>query len=215
MKVKKFQFNPVGVNTYVLSDSTGECVIIDPACYYPDEKELLLNYIHDNDLVIKHLLNTHLHFDHVFGNPFIASQFDVLPEAHKADEPLLLDFENQLKMFGMPSIAEKQPHIGNYLQENDVVTFGNQKLIVLHVPGHSPGSLVFYNQAEEALFVGDVLFNGGIGRTDLPGGNFQTLIDGIQTKLFSLPNETKVYPGHGTTTTIGIEKKFNPFVGNR
>ncbi len=214
MKVKTFEFNPLAVNTYVLSDETGECVIIDPSCFYTDEKETLLNYIIDNDLVVKHLLNTHLHFDHVFGNFFIASHFDIKPEAHKADEGFLSDISNQLRMFGFPPVNEPQPKIGNYLHENDVVEFGNQKLHVFHIPGHSPGSVVFYDEKAGAAFVGDVLFNGSIGRTDLPGGSYEQLIDGIYRKLFVLPNDTTIYSGHGPTTTIGDEKKYNPYVGS-
>ncbi len=212
MKIKKFEFNPLGVNTYVLSAENNECVIIDPSCLFHDEKIELLNYIYDNDLIVKHLLNTHCHFDHIFGNPVVASTFHVAPEAHKEDENLIKTFDDQLKMFGMPASTEKQPMIGNYLNENDVISFGNEKLIVLHVPGHSAGSVVFYHKESETLFVGDVLFHGGIGRTDLPGGNFETLINGIKTKLLTMPNETVVYSGHGISTTIGLEKKNNPYL---
>ena len=112
----------------------------------------------------------------------------------------------------MPALSEKQPEIGNYLSENDVITFGEQKLVVLHVPGHSPGSVVFYHEPSESVFVGDVLFHGGIGRTDLQGGNFETLINGIKTKLLTMHNETVVYSGHGPSTTIGLEKKSNPYL---
>lgn len=213
MKIKTFEFNPLGVNTYVLSDETGECVIIDPSCFYHDEKELLLNYILDNNLIVKHLLYTHLHFDHIFGNNFVVSQFNVQPEANKEDEYLLKNLPEQLKAFGFSQSDEPIPVLGVYLNENDVVTFGYQKLTVLHIPGHSLGSIVFYNKTSDAIFVGDVLFNGSIGRTDLAGGNYEQLIEGIQKKLFSLPGQTVVYPGHGPATTIDHEKKFNPFVG--
>lgn len=213
MKIKTFEFNPLGVNTYVLYDKTGECVIIDASCFFPDERELLINFILDNNLVVKHLINTHLHFDHIFGVNFIASQFSLKLQAHKDDEFLLGNLSEQLQMFGFNSNTDYKPEIGSYLTENDIISFGEQQLKILHVPGHSPGSIVFYNEKEKCAVVGDVLFNGSIGRTDLPGGSFDQLIDGIRTKLFVLPDETDIYSGHGPKTTVGQEKRYNPFVG--
>lgn len=214
MEIKTFQFNPLGVNSYVLSDETGECVIIDASCYYPDEKALLINYILDNELVVKHLLNTHLHFDHLFGVNEISSYFGVQLESHSGDEFLLDSVKDQMKMFGIPENNEEYaPKIGIILEEDDEIKFGNQILKVLHIPGHSPGSIVFYNESHSSLFCGDVLFRGSIGRTDLVGGNFEELVDGIKNKLFILPDETKIYPGHGPITSIGYEKRNNPFVG--
>ena len=213
MKIKTFEFNPLGVNTYVLYDKTGECVVIDASCFFPDERELLLNFILDNNLVVKHLLNTHLHFDHVFGVNFMASQFGLKLQVHPDDVFLLDNLPQQLQMFGFNTNVDYAPEIGNYLKENDIISFGEQQLKVLHVPGHSPGSIVFYNEKEKFAVVGDVLFNGSIGRTDLPGGNFDQLIEGIRTKLFTLPDDTEIYSGHGPKTTIGQEKKYNPFVG--
>lgn len=211
MNIKIFEFNPISENTYVLFDESKECVIIDPGCFYPDEKAHLLNFILDNDLIVKHLLLTHLHFDHVFGCGFIYEQFKVKPEANMDDEFLLKNLPVQLKMFGLDARGISSPEIGKYLSENDVVTFGNQRLIVLQVPGHSPGSIVFYNQRAGCVFVGDVLFRGSIGRADLEGGNQNLLIEGIREKLFILPTDTVVYPGHGPNTTIGDEIKYNPF----
>ncbi len=213
MKIKTFEFNPLGVNTYVLYDKTGECVVIDASCFFPDERELLLNFILDNNLVVKHLLNTHLHFDHVFGVNFMASQFGLKLQVHPDDVFLLDNLPQQLQMFGFNTNVDYIPEIGNYLKESDIIAFGEQQLKVLHVPGHSPGSIVFYNEKEKFAVVGDVLFNGSIGRTDLPGGNFDQLIEGIRTKLFTLPDDTEIYSGHGPKTTIGQEKKYNPFVG--
>lgn len=209
MNVKIFEFNPISENTYVAYDETGECVIIDPGCFFPDEKTLLLNFILDNDLVVKHLLNTHLHFDHVFGNHFIYEQFHLETEAHRDDAFLLEQLPRQMKMFGFNSEGLPIPKIGKFLQENDVVTFGNQRMVVLEVPGHSPGSIVFYNQEAGCVFVGDALFRGSVGRTDLAGGNHQQLIDGIKAKLLKLPPETVVYSGHGPLTTIRDEIKNN------
>ena len=214
MKIKIFEFNPLGVNTYVLSDETGECIVIDAACFYADEKELLINYIQDNDLVIKRLINTHLHFDHIFGVNAIASQFGLKFECHKADEFLLDNLTEQLQLFGIPTTnGNIKPEILNFLNEGDVIEFGNQILEIMHIPGHSPGSIVFYSKENNSVFSGDVLFRESIGRTDLSRGNFDQLIEGINTKLFILPDETKVYSGHGPSTTIGHEKKNNPFVG--
>lgn len=212
MQVKTFQFNPIGVNTYVLYDETKECVIIDPGCFYPDEKVDLLNFIVDNDLVVKHILNTHMHFDHVLGNNFVFEQFGLSPEAHKDDEFLLEQFATQMRMFGVEGGDVKTPAIGNYLNEGDVITFGKQRLIVIHVPGHSPGSVVFHNPESQVLIGGDVLFYGSIGRTDLARGNFEQLITGIKTKLLTLPADTTVYTGHGSKTTIGFETKNNPYL---
>lgn len=213
-KVKTFEFNPLGVNCYLLSDETKECVVIDASAFYADERELLLNYLLDHDFVIKHLINTHLHFDHLFGINMLASRFDLTLQYHQADEFLLEDIKSQLQMFGLPSTNMNfKPETGHYLIEGDVITFGNQSLSVIHVPGHSPGSIVFYNEAAGTLFSGDVLFHSGIGRTDLPGGDYEELVNNIRTKLFILPDETVVYPGHGPATTIGYEKKNNPFVG--
>ncbi|MBB4034702.1 glyoxylase-like metal-dependent hydrolase (beta-lactamase superfamily II) [Dysgonomonas hofstadii] len=209
MKVKIFEFNPIRENTYVAYDDTKECVIIDPGCFFQEEKALLLDFILDNDLIVKHLLNTHLHFDHVFGNNFIYERFHLEPEANIKDEFLLEKFPEQLKMFGFNDEASQIPKIGKYLNENDVVTFGNQRLIVLEVPGHSPGSIVFYNQDAGCVFVGDALFRGSVGRTDLEGGNHQQLIDGIKGKLLTLPGDTIVYSGHGPLTTIREEIKSN------
>lgn len=213
MKIKIFEFNPLGVNTYVLYDETGECIVVDASCFFPDENELLLNFILDNNLTVKYLVNTHLHFDHIFGVNFMASQFGLKLQAHRDDIFLLEKMSEQLQLFGFNTNVDYTPEVGRYLSEDDVISFGEQQLKVLHVPGHSPGSIVFYNEKEQFAVVGDVLFNGSIGRTDLLGGNFEQLIEGIRTKLFTLPDKTEIYPGHGQKTTIGREKRDNPFVG--
>lgn len=213
MKIKTFEFNPIFVNTYVLYDDTKECVVIDASCFYPDEKDTIFNFIVDNELTPKMLINTHLHFDHIFGVNYLASEFNLKFGAHKDDLYLVEDLQNQLRMFGVDSDSVTKPNIDVLLTENDVIKFGNQELKILHIPGHSPGSLVYYNEKAGTLFTGDVLFRQGIGRTDLPGGNYRHLLDGIKTKLFTLPDETVVYPGHGPASTIGFEKANNPFLG--
>lgn len=215
MKIKTFEFNPLGVNTYILYDETSECIIIDAACIFPNENEALLHFIEENNLLVKRLINTHLHFDHLFGVNFTAGKFNLKLEANKKDLFLLDNLQDQLQMFGFNSDRNFKPEIGKFLTEEDTIRFGNQEFKIIHVPGHSPGSLVFYNEKENVAIVGDVLFNGSIGRTDLAGGDFDLLIDGIRSKLFLLPDETVVYPGHGSETTIGKEKRHNPFVGTR
>ena len=212
MHIKIFEFNPIAVNTYVLYDETGECVIVDAACFFPNEQQELLSFINENKLVVKHLINTHLHFDHVFGINFIEEQFDVRMKAHKADEFLLATMQQQMAMFGFPANGTYIPTIGEYIDEDDVVEFGNQKLSIMSVPGHSPGSIVFYNKEKDIVVSGDVLFNGSIGRTDLPKGDHNLLIDGIKRKLLTLPTNTVVYPGHGPATTIKDEMRMNPFL---
>ena len=213
MKIKTFEFNPLGVNTYVLYDRTGECIVVDASCFFPDENRLLLNFILDNNLVVKHLVNTHLHFDHIFGVNFLASQFGLKLLVHRDDIVLLENLSQQLQLFGFNTNVDYRPEIGGFLAENYVVSFGEQQLKVLHVPGHSPGSIVFYNEKEKLALVGDVLFNGSIGRTDLLEGSFEQLTEGIRTKLFTFSDDTEVYPGHGPKTTIGQERRYNPFVG--
>lgn len=210
MKVKRFQFNMFPVNSFVLSDETNEAVIIDAGCFYPEEKQRLKDYIESNGLVVKHVLNTHLHLDHVFGNPFLFQEYGLRPEGGEQDEFWLAQATAMARSFGF-MYEEQQPALGKYLHEGDTVTFGNTELKVIHVPGHSPGSLVYYNEKNASLFCGDVLFEGSIGRADLAGGNFDQLIEGIRSKLFVLPEETRVYSGHGNDTSIGYEKKNNPF----
>ena len=211
MHIKSFQFNPFQENTYVLSDDTGEAVIIDCGCLSSNEDERLTLYLTTEKLHVKHVLNTHLHLDHSFGNYMVAHTLGVLPEAHRADEFLIGQLIAQSQAFGIQGVIREQP-LGGYLQEGDVISFGRTQLEVLHVPGHSPGSICFYCRAENLIFVGDVLFAGSIGRTDLPKGNYAELIAGIQRKLLVLPDETIVYSGHGPATTIGNERVNNPYL---
>ena len=168
------------------------------------------NFIVTNNLNIKHLLNTHLHLDHIFGNPFMLREFGLSAEANQADEYWIDEAPKQSRMFGF-QLNEAPVPLGKYLHDGDIITFGNTTLEAIHVPGHSPGSLVYYCRADNCMFSGDVLFQGSIGRADLAGGNFDELKEHICSRLFVLPNETIVYPGHGAPTTIGIEKAENPF----
>lgn len=210
MKIKKFEFNMFPVNTYLIWDEQKEAILIDPGCASVTEQTQLKEYIESKELTLKHLLNTHLHLDHILGNPFVYNTFGLKPEAHKADEFWLENAPKQSRMFGF-ELPENQVPIGTYLSEGSIIETAGIKLEAIHVPGHSPGSLVFYCAADHCLFGGDVLFQGSIGRADLEGGNFDELREGICKKLFVLPPETMVFPGHGGKTTIGAEKSDNPF----
>ncbi len=209
--IKHFSFNPFCENTYILSDESGECVIIDPGCHIPEEEEELRSYIKTNNLKPVKLLNTHCHIDHVFGNQFVADTWKLGLEMHREDLTVLESFPRVCEMYGFP--ATSQPEPATFLEEGQQVKFGSTTLEILFTPGHSPGSVSFYYEKEKFLISGDVLFQGSIGRTDLPGGNFETLEKSIREKLYVLPEDVKVYPGHGPHTTIGFEKKNNPFVG--
>lgn len=211
MTIKIFTFNPIQENTYVVHDETGEAIVIDAGCYFENEKNALRSYIDDNNLKLVKVLNTHLHFDHQFGNKFLFDTYGITPEAHGGDEFLLKRVVTGAVIYGFPVMEDAQP-IGTYLQENQDICFGNTSLRTIHVPGHSPGHLVFHNVKDKVLFAGDVLFNGSIGRTDLEQGDYGTLIQNITEKLMILPDETVVYPGHGPATTIGKERVSNPYL---
>jgi glyoxylase-like metal-dependent hydrolase (beta-lactamase superfamily II) len=210
MQIKTFQFSYFMQNTMVLYDETREAVIIDPGCYTNGEKKILADFIYENKLTLKSILLTHCHLDHVFGTNFLAATFPgVSVECHEHDK----FFNDNYKQFAaVYSLKMDEPAlITHELDEGHVVTFGNTSLVCIHVPGHSPGSLCFYNEHHKLLITGDVLFAGSIGRSDLPGGNHEQLVSGIKQKLFTLPDDTMVFPGHGVTSTIGKEKRTNPF----
>ena len=211
MNLKTFVFNPVDVNCYLLWDESKEAIVIDPAVLFDDEKVQLKAFIEQNGLTLKHALNTHLHFDHIFGNPFIEKEFGIACEANDGDWPWAETIAERVARFGL-RYKENIPALGRVLHDGDVITFGNQTLEAIHVPGHSPGSLAYYLRSENMLFSGDALFQGSIGRTDFADADFDTLITSIKEKLFTLPDETVVYPGHAGTTTIGFEKQYNRFL---
>lgn len=210
MKIKKFEFNMFPVNCYVLWDETDEAVIIDCGCFYEEERQALKTFIQSNGLKPVRLLNTHLHLDHILGNPFILREYGLKAEAGQQDEFWLAKAPDHCRMFGFQMNEEPVP-LGRYVCDGETVRFGKTELEAIHVPGHSPGSMVYYCKDEGCLFSGDVLFQGSIGRADLAGGNFDELRENICSRLFVLPNDTKVYPGHGPSTTIGDEKRNNPF----
>jgi hydroxyacylglutathione hydrolase len=211
MTIKTFTFNPFQENTYLVYDETNEAVVIDAGCLQASEKQVLTRFIEDNKLTLKRVLNTHLHLDHQFGNKFLFDTYGIAPEASIEDEFLLENVVAQARSYGFPVTEEAQP-LGAYIIENQEITFGNSSLKAIHAPGHSPGSMVLYSEKDEVMFAGDVLFQGSIGRTDLPKGDYASLILAITKKLLVLPDSTVVYCGHGPSTTIGYEKKNNPYL---
>jgi hydroxyacylglutathione hydrolase len=210
ISIQSFVFSPFQENTYVLFDETKECIIIDPGCYDKRERAELASFIEVNKLKPVKLINTHCHLDHVFGNGFVADTFHLKLEIHKNEKAVLDAFLPTANLYNLNASPSPPPSI--YLSEGDVITFGNSTLEILFTPGHSPGSITFYNREQKIMIAGDVLFQGSIGRTDLPGGNFQTLMDSIKNKLFPLGDDYTVYNGHGSSTTIGFERMNNPFL---
>ncbi len=209
-QIKVLTFNPVEENTYVLFNEFNECIIIDPGSYSDEEKEALKSFIEKNELQPKMLLNTHCHLDHVFGNKFISEEYKLSLQIHKKEEGLLQMAPASGLMFNLPFDNYKGELV--FLREGDIVSLRNDQLEVIHAPGHSPGSICFYCEKQKFIIGGDVLFQNSIGRTDLPGGSHEDLIKNIREKLFKLPEDVKVYSGHGPATTIGEEMKFNPFL---
>lgn len=209
IKIASFEFNPFQENTLIVFDETNEAIVVDPGCYERDESKQLDHFISSNNLKIKLLLNTHCHIDHVLGNYHVKETYKVPLLIHKNEEPFLRAVKSYASNYGFMNYSETLPD--RFLNEGEVVTFGNSAFSVLFLPGHAPGHLGFYNQDEKVLISGDVLFQSSIGRTDLPGGDFDTLIASIQQKLFVLSDDVVVYPGHGPTTTLGQEKVSNPF----
>jgi hydroxyacylglutathione hydrolase len=211
MEIKQFEFNAFAENTYILYDKSGECIIVDPGCYEDNEKDQLVRFIDTNELNVVALINTHCHIDHVLGNHYVKQKFGVDLYIHEADNPTLKACEVVAPIYGFnnyePTEADK------FLKEGETVKFGHSELKVLFVPGHAPGHIALVNEEDKVCINGDVLFQGSIGRTDLPGGNFDTLISSIKNKMFELPNDTTVYCGHGPSTSIGFEKQHNPFCG--
>jgi Zn-dependent hydrolases, including glyoxylases len=211
MNIQQFTFNPFQENTYVVYNDEKDALIIDPGCYAEEEEKALHLFITSNGLNVKMVVNTHLHIDHTFGNAFVEKTFHVKASANAADEFLIKDMDSQARIFGL-TLRNAVTPLGGYLKEGDKITLGTDSFEIFQIPGHSPGSIVLYSAHNDSIFVGDVLFQGSIGRTDLQGGNYQSLIEGIQNKLLTLPEKTIVYCGHGPTTTIGHEKKNNPFL---
>ncbi len=207
--VKCFENNPYQENTYVLFDESGECAIIDPGMYTSAEQNIVVKFIKDNNLKPVLLLNTHCHIDHVLGNKFVFDQYGLKPQFHKGESEVLEAVIAYAPAMGFRYEVSPSPEV--FLPETGSISFGKTTLQLIFAPGHSPAHLCFYDATTNLLIGGDVLFRGSIGRADLPGGNYNQLIKNIQEKLFTLPDDCTVYPGHGPETTIGFEKQHNPF----
>ncbi|MEA5139363.1 MBL fold metallo-hydrolase [Arcicella rigui] len=210
IQVQAFTFNPFGENTYLLFDETKECVVVDPGCHNYEERKILKDFIEAQQLKVVHLLNTHAHIDHVLGNEFIKRTYNVKLHLHQKDLPLLNNAASRAEYYGFPNYEGSTVDV--FIEEGDKITFGNSTLDILFVPGHAPGHVAFVNVEQNICISGDVLFKSSIGRTDFPLCSYEDLQKSIRTKLYTLPAEVVVYPGHGITTTIGFERKHNPFI---
>ncbi|MBL7767057.1 MAG: MBL fold metallo-hydrolase [Chitinophagaceae bacterium] len=213
LKIKSFTFNPFQENTYILYNEQRQALIIDPGMYEPSEFQIFQQFISQEDLTPILLLNTHTHLDHLFGNAFVKNQYSVPFAFHQDDKPVFDAATSAGILYNLS--FERSPEPDFYLSEKDVVQLGSLEFQILLTPGHSPGSICFYQPDENIVISGDVLFQQSIGRSDLPGGHYETLIRSITGKLFSLPDETTVFSGHGPETSIGFEKMNNPFLMNR
>lgn len=210
MNIHRLIFSPIEVNTYVVDDGTGNCAIIDCGCYNESEFSRLKSFLEKQQLNPVLLLNTHMHLDHIFGNGFVFRKWGLLTHASGQEEGNRASALDHAAMFGLT--MEEPPVIGNIIGGGQEVKFGETVLKTLFVPGHSAGSIAYYCEDDKVVFTGDALFAGSIGRTDLPGGDYDTLINSITSELLSLDKSTVVYPGHGDKTTIGHEKVNNQYL---
>ena len=210
LTVKSFEFSPIQENTYLLYNEFNNAIIIDPGCYFDDEKETLANYIDKMGLTPKMLLNTHCHLDHVFGNKFVSEKYGLTLRIHAGEKIVLDDAPLRGLMYNMP--FDNYNDDLDFIKEGETIKMDTDELKVLFTPGHSPASLSFYSEKDGFVISGDALFKQSIGRTDLPGGDYDLLIESIRKELLILPDDTKVYSGHGPATTTGFEKRNNPFL---
>ncbi|HTB51660.1 MAG TPA: MBL fold metallo-hydrolase [Ferruginibacter sp.] len=210
LQIQSFIFSPIQENTYILYNELKECIIIDPGSYFDEEKDAMKTFIQQKQLVPKMLLNTHSHLDHVFGNKFIAETYGLTLQLHEKEKAVLEFAPVSGLKYNMPFDNYTGELV--FIKEGDIIVLGTDKLEIFDTPGHSPGHIIFYCRKQNFIISGDVLFQRSVGRTDLPGGDHQTLLNSITNKLLVLPDETKVYSGHGPVTTIGEEKKHNPFL---
>jgi glyoxylase-like metal-dependent hydrolase (beta-lactamase superfamily II) len=208
LTLKVFTFSPIRENTYVLFNEQRQAAIIDPGCYFSAEEEMLNNYIQTQGLQPTLLLNTHCHLDHVFGNRWVHETYGLELHIHAGEKIMLEKAPISGENWGLPFTNYDGPL--HFLKEGDRIALGNDELLVIETPGHSPASICFFCEAQQILIAGDVLFRESIGRTDLPGANHEVLLNSIREKLWKLPDTTAVYPGHGMPTTIGYEKINNP-----
>lgn len=211
ISVKKLTFNPFQENTYILFDETKECVIIDPGCYEQHERDELTQFIEKNELIPVKLISTHSHIDHVLGNKFVMDTYGIDLQIHKQDLQTLIAVPTYAANYGFTDYQACETPT-SFFEEGDKITFGNSELDILFVPGHAPGHVAFVAKEEKLIINGDCLFYGSVGRVDLPGGDAETLVRSIKTKLFALPDDFVVYCGHGPETSIGFEKANNRFL---
>lgn len=212
MKVSRFTFNIFGVNTYILwDDISREALIVDPGMINEKEQKEIKTFLDANNLNLKHLINTHMHIDHAFGISYVKENYNLKLECNLEDQFLAQRLNEQANMFGLP-IPMSDLQIDKDLKDGEKIQLGDEHISILHVPGHSPGSVVLYAPQSNFIISGDVLFNTSIGRTDLPGGNYAQLINAINNKLMTLPDDVIAYPGHGPETSIGYEKQNNPYL---
>ncbi len=211
IQIQTFTVNYFGENTYLLFDETKEAAIIDCGCMNPQECKQIESFITQHELIVKHHLCTHIHVDHLLGAEFIHNKYGLWPETTSQDIKTLPPISEQAKVFGLPIVVH-DICITTQLETDGEIHFGKSLLKILAVPGHSPGSIAFYDAESHSVFTGDALFAGSIGRTDLWGGNYDQLIHSIQTELLTLPNDTIIYPGHGQTSSVAFEKSNNPYI---
>jgi hydroxyacylglutathione hydrolase len=210
IQIQKFTVNPFGVNSLVLFDVSKECIIIDPGFSNEEERKKLLDFVEAHQLKVVKLINTHCHIDHILGNRFVKETYKVNLYAHPKDQYNIDNADEAALFYGLP--RPNSPSIDVELKEGEYIEFGQSKLKILFTPGHTQGHVCLYSEEDAFAICGDVLFQGSIGRTDLPGGDYDTLIHSIKTQLMILPDDTKVYSGHGEESSIGLERKFNPYL---
>ena len=211
LNIQKFVCNMIQENCYVVSDETKECIIVDCGAYYEEERRAIVDYIRHNQLTPKHLVATHGHIDHNFGNNTIYEAFGLKPEVEADDEQLINMLPQQAQAIAGVELDYKMPPVGKYLRETDTISFGSHTFTLLHTPGHTPGGVFYYCKEEKVACSGDTLFRGSIGRTDLPGGNSFLIIQSLRM-IAQLPDDTTILPGHGQQTTIGYELRSNPYM---
>ena len=207
-----FEVNMIQENCYLLWDATREAVLVDDGAFYPEERAYIDAFIAEHDLRLVHLLITHGHFDHIFGLDHLSSRYNLLPEMGRNERATYEAAKEQMTAFLHRAFPLEVPPAGRMLNEGDEVSFGTHTLRIINTPGHTPGGICFYEEAHGVLLSGDSLFQGAIGRCDLPGGNMQTLVRALSEKVMTLPEQVCVLPGHGPTTTIGQEKRMNPYL---
>ena len=212
LNIKRFVCNFFQENCYVVSDETKECVVIDCGAFYAEEKSAVADYIRNNSLTLRHLLATHAHIDHNFGNPAIFKEFGIKPMVSAKDEVLMNSLARQSEVLCNIKLKEEMPPVGAYLDENSIISFGSHQFSVIPTPGHTPGSVFLYCQEESIAFSGDTLFNMSIGRTDFEFGSFADIQQSLEMIKRTLPIDTVIYPGHGGQTTLGEEVRYNPFM---